>query len=63
MSGSGDHSIIIWDTFQNNSYKEMKGHIGTVFSVAISEDNKLIVSGSEDETIKIWNRETAKIIK
>jgi WD40 repeat protein len=29
-----------------------------VKSVAISQDNKFIVSGSEDKTIRIWDRES-----
>ena len=34
------------------------GHAGKVFSVAISADGKRFVSGSTDETVKIWDVET-----
>ena len=33
----------------------LEGHINTVQSVAITSDNKYIISGSSDKTIRIWN--------
>ena len=33
----------------------LTGHTKAVFSVAISPDNTKIVSGSEDNTIRIWD--------
>ena len=35
------------------------GHSSSVYSVAFSPDGKLVVSGSADETVKIWNFEMA----
>ena len=36
----------------------MAGHSGTVNSIAISPDGKRVVSGSDDNLVKIWNAET-----
>ena len=33
----------------------LKGHSGDVWSVSVSPDGKRIVSGSADETVKIWD--------
>ena len=33
----------------------LKGHTNWVLSLAISPDNKKIVSGSSDNTIRIWD--------
>jgi WD40 repeat protein len=41
----------------NVANKPLLGHTKTVMSVAISYDNKFIVSGSEDKTILVWERE------
>ena len=36
----------------------LTGHSGRVHSVAFSEDGKHVVSGSDDNLVKIWNSET-----
>jgi WD40 repeat protein len=36
------------------------GHSGAVLSVAFSNDSRLIVSGSEDNTVRIWDVQTGK---
>ena len=41
----------------------MNGHSSYVHSVAISPDNKYIVSVSDDGTIEIWNFENGEEIK
>ena len=43
--------------------KTLKGHKSYVDSVAISQDGKYIVSGSGDNTIKIWDRSSGKLLK
>ena len=40
---------------QFGKFPDLLGHTDKVSSVAISKDNKLIVSGSEDNTVKIIN--------
>lgn len=39
------------------------GHSEDLKSVAFSPDGKTIVSGSGDESIKIWNLETGDLIR
>ena len=36
----------------------LTGHSGSVRSVAYSPDGKHIVSGSDDQTVKVWNAAT-----
>ena len=38
--------------------QELKGHGGRVSSVSFSRDGKRVVSGSHDNTIRIWGAET-----
>ena len=38
----------------------LTGHSGTVASVAYSPDGKHIVSGSADQTVKVWDSQTGK---
>jgi WD40 repeat protein len=39
---------------------ELHGHIGAVWSVDISTDGRLLASGGEESTIKIWDMQTEK---
>ena len=39
------------------------GHSGEVRSIAISPDNKFLLSGSDDKTIKLWNLATGREIR
>jgi WD40 repeat protein len=43
--------------------KTLHGHKNSVRSVCISNDGKKIVSGSWDDTIKIWEAQTGNNIK
>ncbi|MFX0040138.1 MAG: NosD domain-containing protein [Promethearchaeota archaeon] len=44
-------------------YQTLKGHAMGISSIAISPDNKYIISGSKDTTIKIWERDTGKLLR
>lgn len=40
--------------------RTLTGHTDSVLAVAVTPDGKLVISGSDDSTVKIWNRETGK---
>ena len=55
------NNIHIYDA---NTYKELMvlaGHTDSVLAVAFSSNGKLIVSGSSDETVRLWEAETGKL--
>ena len=41
----------------------MEGHLDIICSVAYSPDGTKIISGSADETIKIWDANTGECLK
>ena len=53
-SAGGHNTIKLW-SLRENTVKTLRGHKDKVNSVAFSPDGRLLVSGSEDSTIKIWN--------
>jgi WD40 repeat protein len=72
LSGSFDRSMKLWNASDGKlirefkGYKEKeseKGHRDGIFSLAISPDGKLVVSGSSDRSIKLWNMADAKVVR
>ena len=41
--------------------KVLKGHTQAVWAVAISTDGGKIVSGSSDDTVRVWSAETGQV--
>jgi len=44
----------LWNLDTGKQIRTLLGHSETVTSLALSPDGKTLVSGSEDNTIKIW---------
>jgi WD40 repeat protein len=42
--------------------RTLSGHLSSVYGVAISPDERLAVSASEDKTLKIWDLETGRVV-
>uniref|UniRef100_A0A2K6TA46 Small ribosomal subunit protein RACK1 n=1 Tax=Saimiri boliviensis boliviensis TaxID=39432 RepID=A0A2K6TA46_SAIBB len=55
LSGSWDGTLCLWDLTMSTTTRRFVGHTKNVPSVAFSSDNRQIVSGSRDKTIKLWN--------
>ena len=45
----------IWNLQEKTQEAVLQGHTDSVKSVAITSDNKYIVSGGDDKTVRIWN--------
>lgn len=54
-SCSADMKVGLWDVSKGVSSQFLTGHSDTVNSIAFSTDGKLLVSGSADTTIRLWN--------
>src|SRR5579859_3326990 len=48
---------------QLTSRQTLTGHTGTVYRLAISRDGQLLVSGSVDGTVKVWDLSTGKEVR
>jgi WD40 repeat protein len=61
LASSGDQAIRIWN-IRNRRCITLNGHTKRVWSVTFSQDGRLLASGSEDNTIKLWNGQTGEYL-
>ncbi|MGJ3249257.1 MAG: WD40 repeat domain-containing protein [Elainellaceae cyanobacterium] len=53
ISGS-QNTIRIWNLHIGKEVRVLRGHTSLVTAVAANPDHRLIISGSEDRTVRIW---------
>jgi WD40 repeat protein len=61
--GGYNGDILVLNSSDLTTTKTLKGHFKMIKSISISFDNKFLVSGSGDQTIKVWNLKTGKELK
>ena len=61
--GSKHGDIIILDAIIGSQIAIFFGHTGEVNSVVFSSDGALLLSGSDDRTVKLWDVQTGGVIK
>ena len=59
----GFEKLIAQDVTKFKCLKTLKGHKYSVNSVSYSPDGTKIISGSGDETVKIWDANTGQCLK
>ncbi|KIJ60531.1 hypothetical protein HYDPIDRAFT_73097, partial [Hydnomerulius pinastri MD-312] len=59
-SGSGDHTVRIWDA-KTEELLHALVHEDSVWSVHISPDSKRVASGSRDKSLRVWDIETGEL--
>jgi WD40 repeat protein len=62
VTGSNNRLVQLWDISQASQskiklLKNLVGHQASVHALAVSPDGKMIASGGDDQTIKIWNQQ------
>ncbi|CAH1268879.1 APAF1 [Branchiostoma lanceolatum] len=79
VSGSKDRKVKIWDVSQDAETSSdifrsvqpsylferavLRGHVGAVQCVAISQDSKLVVSGGWDNLVFLWNAKKGRCVR
>ncbi|KAI8511559.1 NACHT domain- and WD repeat-containing protein 1 [Branchiostoma belcheri] len=53
--------VNVWDIETGKLQFTLKGHEGAVSCLAVSHDNRYIITGAEDNSIKMWSTETGEL--
>lgn len=63
MTSSGDLSCALWDYSKNQLIRKFEGHTGDVMFLAMSEDNRTMVTGACDAKAKLWDVASGKCVQ
>jgi len=61
MAITSGNLVRLWSFSIGEAFRTLSGHTDLVFSIAFSPDNKRLVSGSADQTLKLWDLDTGKV--
>jgi WD40 repeat protein len=59
----GTDSAAVWDLAGTGETRHLAGHQGGVPGLAFSPDGKLLSSGSNDRTVRVWEVATGAVLK
>src|SRR5690606_5616287 len=59
LSTSLDQTARLWEV-ESGKHQEFTGHVGAVWSGAITPDGKLVLTAGEDRTVGIWEASSGK---
>ena len=63
MSYPSENTLKLWDLVSGKELRNLKGHLGGLYSVVIAPDGQTALSGSWDKTLKLWDLETGKVLR
>jgi WD40 repeat protein len=55
VSGGANGTLVSYDARTGYKRRDFVGHTGDVLAVAVSPSGRYLVSGSNDQTVRIWN--------
>ena len=61
-TGGKDHDVKIWNWPEGTVQKNLRGHTKPVMSVCWSPDGKVLASGSQDGTAKLWDAQRGHLL-
>ncbi len=62
-AGFGETDVLVWDSVDATILFSLVGHDRYISAVAFSPDGKSIASASADETVKLWDSATGKLVR
>ena len=54
-SCGGDRQVYLWDTVTGRILRQFQGHHLKINTLSFNEDSSVLVSGSDDKTVRLWD--------
>lgn len=58
IAGTANGTVLLWNLISGELIKNYKGHLRAIQCVAVSSDDSLVATASEDSVCKVWNLST-----
>jgi WD40 repeat protein/uncharacterized caspase-like protein len=55
-------ALTLYEASTGKQARDFVGHAGSIWAVAVSPDGRLLVSGSDDQTFRLWNIATGELL-
>lgn len=62
IASGGRNGVLEIIDLEGERLFDLQGHSGDVWSVAFQRSGRLLISGSADQTVRIWNSQTGELI-
>ncbi|TNE50616.1 MAG: hypothetical protein EP344_17240 [Bacteroidetes bacterium] len=62
LSGSADHTAILWDRESGAPLHKLSGHTAGIQAAAFSPDGAYVLTASADNTLKYWNSRSGQLV-
>jgi WD40 repeat protein len=63
MAAEDSYAIDVWSTSNCELKLTLEGHTSTVTALEMSSNNRMIISGSSDGTVRIWDRSDGSVFQ
>lgn len=54
-ASDGDKTVRVWDIVTQTVSRVLAGHTSSILSLAVSPDDRWIISGGRDSTVRVWD--------
>ena len=62
ISKGSHHSLLFWDLYSGDEARRLSGHTHDIRALAFVPGGILLLSGSRDKVLKLWNLETGNLV-
>jgi len=60
--GPASGLIVIWDRIEDKAIRTLEGHTNRVTALAVSADQRRLISASEDHTVRLWDLQAGELL-